>query len=60
MKQSILDKLENISERYTEVAALLSEPDIIGNQNKFRDLSKEYAELEELLAITASEPNDII
>ena len=28
------------------MGALLSDPDIIGDQNRFRDLSKEYAELE--------------
>ena len=45
MKQSILDKLEHLSERYTEVAALLSDPEVIGDQNKFRELSVEYNEL---------------
>ncbi len=46
MKASILEKLENLQDRYDEVGALLSSPEIIGDQNKFRDLSKEYAELE--------------
>lgn len=46
MKESILLKLENLQERYTEVGALLSDAEIISNQNKFRELSKEYAELE--------------
>ncbi|MGN0922466.1 MAG: peptide chain release factor 1 [Cellvibrio sp.] len=46
MKASILEKLERLRERYEEVSALLSEADIINNQNKFRELSKEYAELE--------------
>ena len=46
MKASILEKLDNLQDRYDEVAALLSDPDVIGDQNKFRDLSKEYAELE--------------
>ncbi|PCK09502.1 MAG: peptide chain release factor 1 [Alteromonadaceae bacterium] len=46
MKTSIQEKLEHLSERYDEVAALLSEPEIISDQNKFRQLSKEYAELE--------------
>lgn len=46
MKQSILDKLDMLAERHEEVGALLSDPDIISNQNQFRDLSKEYAELE--------------
>ncbi len=46
MKASILSKLDHLAERYEEVGALLSDPDIIGDQNKFRELSKEYAELE--------------
>lgn len=46
MKASILEKLDRLKERYEEVSALLSEADIISNQNKFRDLSKEFAELE--------------
>ena len=46
MKASILEKLQNISDRHEEVGALLSDPEVIGDQNRFRDLSKEYAELE--------------
>ncbi|ACE84307.1 peptide chain release factor 1 [Cellvibrio japonicus] len=46
MKSSILEKLERLKERYEEVSALLSEADVINNQARFRDLSKEYAELE--------------
>ena len=46
MKASILEKLDRLKERYEEVSAMLSEADVINNQNKFRDLSKEYAELE--------------
>lgn len=46
MKKSILDKLDILAERYQEVGALLSDPDVIAKQNQFRDLSKEYAELE--------------
>lgn len=46
MKASILEKLDRLKERYEEVSALLSEADIINNQNRFRDLSKEFAELE--------------
>jgi len=46
MKASILEKLQNITDRHEEVGALLSDPDVIGDQNCFRDLSKEYAELE--------------
>lgn len=46
MKDSILEKLDNLNDRYDDVAALLSDPEIIGDQNKFRELSKEYAEIE--------------
>ncbi len=46
MKPSILEKLQTLAERYQEVGALLGDSEIISNQNKFRELSKEYAELE--------------
>lgn len=46
MKTSIIEKLDNLNERYDEVGALLSDPETIADQNKFRELSKEYAELE--------------
>ena len=46
MKQSIIEKLENLAGRYEEVGVLLGEPDIIGDQNRFRELSREYAGLE--------------
>lgn len=46
MKISILHKLEALSERYAEIAALLGEPDVISNQDQFRKLSIEYSQLE--------------
>ncbi len=46
MKESILEKLDNLQERYVEVGALLSDSETIADQNRFRELSKEYAELE--------------
>ncbi len=49
MKASILEKLERLNERYQEVSALLSEAEVISNQNRFRDLSREYAELEPVI-----------
>ena len=45
MKDSIRRKLEKLDERYAEIGRLLSEPDVIGRQNQFRDLSMEYARL---------------
>lgn len=48
MKASILVKLETLVERYEEVQYLLGDPEVIGDQNKFRTLSKEYSQLEEV------------
>ncbi|MDD2724443.1 MAG: peptide chain release factor 1 [Methylovulum sp.] len=49
MKKSIQTKLENLCERYDEIAALLSEPEVQGNQNRFRSLSQEYAQINPLV-----------
>jgi peptide chain release factor 1 len=49
MKDSIRTKLENLIDRLQELDALLADPDIITNQNKFRDLSKEYAEIQPIV-----------
>ena len=46
MKDSILNKLNNLIDRHEEIAGLLSDPDVIADQNQFRDLSREYAQLE--------------
>ena len=49
MKPSIQSRLEQLTERYEEVSALLSDQGTIANQDKFRDLSKEYAEIEPIV-----------
>ncbi|MBQ0798537.1 MAG: peptide chain release factor 1 [Porticoccaceae bacterium] len=46
MKASLLTKLDHLSERYEEIGHLLSDADVISDQNRFRGLSREYAELE--------------
>lgn len=46
MKASIFQKLEVLSDRYQELQALLSDSDIIGDQERFRNLSREFAEIE--------------
>ena len=48
MKPSIRSKLEFISERYQEITALLAEPEVQGDSNRFRELSREYAQVEPL------------
>ena len=49
MKNSILNKLHALVDRHEEVAGLLAEPDIITDQNQFRELSQEYAQLEPVI-----------
>ena len=51
MKDSIRHKLESTRDRFEEIAGLLAEPDIINDQDKFRDLSKEYARLEPIIGL---------
>ena len=46
MKASIRNKLEHISERFQEITALLADPDVQADPNRFRDLSREYAQVE--------------
>jgi len=54
MKESLLFRLDSISERYEELAVLMSQPENISDQNKFRDFSKEYAEIEPVVLSFAS------
>jgi peptide chain release factor 1 len=49
MHINLQKKLETLLERHEELAALLSNADIINDQKKFRDLSKEYSTLEKLV-----------
>jgi len=53
MKASLLTKLETLTDRHQEVSALLSDSQTIANQNKFRELSREYSELEPVVACYA-------
>ncbi len=46
MKTSLHTKLETLTDRHEEVSALLGDSEIIADQARFRDLSREYAELE--------------
>ena len=44
MKSSIVAKLEALYERHEEVQALLGDAATIADQDKFRALSREYAQ----------------
>ena len=37
MKKSIIDKLDSTAERLEEISALLSDPEIISDQERFRN-----------------------
>lgn len=49
MKSSLLSKLEALADRHQEVAALLGDPETIGDQNRFRDLSREFSHLNDVV-----------
>jgi peptide chain release factor 1 len=53
MNPSIRARLERLSERFGEITALLAEPQTQSDQNRFRALSQEYAQLEPLVACFA-------
>ena len=49
MKASLRQRLDAFTERFEELSALLADPEVIGDQRRFRDYSREYAELEALV-----------
>ncbi|QIR13720.1 peptide chain release factor 1 [Shewanella aestuarii] len=49
MKESVIRKLEGLLERNEEVLALLSDASVIADQDRFRTLSKEYSQLEDVV-----------
>lgn len=46
LKQSMITKLETLVERHEEVEALLGDPQVANDQNRFRELNKEYSQLD--------------
>jgi peptide chain release factor 1 len=50
MKASIESKLDILVDRYEEIGLLLSDPSVIGNQEKFRALSTEFSEIDQLVS----------
>ena len=50
MKASLLTKLETLTDRHEEVSALLSDSETIADQDRYRALSREYAELEDVVS----------
>ena len=51
MKDTIRHRLEQSRDRFEELAGLLADPDVIGDQSQFRDLSREYSRLEPVIRL---------
>ncbi|MGH8583776.1 MAG: peptide chain release factor 1 [Gammaproteobacteria bacterium] len=49
MQVSLLEKLERLDRRREEIQGLLAQQEVISDQNRFRDLSREYAELDPIV-----------
>ena len=49
MKGSLQQKLESLADRHEEIEALLSDPDIHNDQDRYRSLSREYAQLNPII-----------
>lgn len=50
MTPSIRAKLEALAERHEEIGLLLAQPEVINDNTRFRELSREYAQLEPVTA----------
>jgi peptide chain release factor 1 len=48
VKPSIQERLRQVAGRYEEVGLLLSEQDVLADQNRYRQLAMEYAQLQPL------------
>jgi peptide chain release factor 1 len=50
VKPSIQTKLENLSQRFEEITAMLADPEVQNNQDRFRAMSREYAQLNPVIS----------
>ncbi|MFJ4154907.1 peptide chain release factor 1 [Pseudomonas sp. NPDC089752] len=50
MKASLLNKLDTLQDRFEELTALLGDAEVISDQTRFRAYSREYAEVEPVIA----------
>jgi peptide chain release factor 1 len=53
VKDSIRHKLDAVRERHEELEGLLAEPDIINDQNQYRELSQEYSRIGPIVKLFA-------
>ena len=50
MKNSLTQKLESLLDRKIEIEVLLSSPEVLDNQNQYRELSKEHSDVTPIVA----------
>ena len=55
MTPTLRRKLEALAERREELERLLAEPDVVADNTRFRDLSREFAQLEPIAIALADE-----
>lgn len=60
MKPAVEKKLNQMTARHAEINKLLSEPDVTDDLQRFRDLSKEYAQLEPFMELYKSYQANLI
>ncbi len=53
MKTSIRHKLDAVRERHEELEGLLAEPEVINDQNQYRELSQEYSRIGPIVKLFA-------
>ncbi len=46
---NILQKLEGLESRFEEVSTLITDPNVIGDQQRFVKLTKEYKDLSDIM-----------
>jgi peptide chain release factor 1 len=48
----MLDKLESIIEKYNYLEEKMADPEVIGDMNQYKKISKEYKDLKEIVSVT--------
>ena len=51
MKESLRLRLDQLSDRHEELTALLADVEVISDNKRFRQLSREHSDLEEITAV---------
>ncbi|SNR64536.1 peptide chain release factor 1 [Desulfurobacterium atlanticum] len=49
MENSVIKRLEEISQRFKDIEKLLSDPEVISDGNRYRELAKEHKELQPIV-----------